>query len=99
MFPSLEIDFYSTVDVTVKIVIASKEAEKINSYKYLGTVIDDKLNWVKNANLVSQTTQVIIFTYILSIFDVDKSILIMFYRYFIKSVLTFCWFYGLNVSY
>lgn len=64
MFPSLEIDFYSTVDVTVKIVIASKEAEKINSYKYLGTVIDDKLNWVKNANLVSQTTQVIIFTYI-----------------------------------
>lgn len=98
MFPSLEIDFYSTVDVTVKIVIASKEAEKINSYKYLGTVIDDKLNWVKNANLVSQTTQVIIFTYILSIFDVDKSILIMFYRYFIKSVLTFCWFYGLNVS-
>lgn len=98
MFPSLEIDFYSTVDVTVKLVIASKEAEKINSYKYLGTVIDDKLNWVKNANLVSQTTQVIIFTYILSIFDVDKSILIMFYRYFIKSVLTFCWFYGLNVS-
>ncbi len=41
----------------------------------------------------------IIVTYILSIFDVDKSILIiMFYRYFIKSVLTFCWFYGLIVK-
>ncbi len=34
-------------------------------------------------------------------FDVDKSILIMFYRSFIETVLTFamiCWFYGLNVK-
>lgn len=32
MFPRLEIDFFSTVDVTAKLVIASKEAEKVNSY-------------------------------------------------------------------
>ncbi len=34
-------------------------------------------------------------------FDVDISILIMFYRSFIETVLTFsmiCWFYGLNVK-
>ncbi len=37
-----------------KVVIAGKEVEKVNSYKYVGTVIDDKLSWVENTNLVSK---------------------------------------------
>lgn len=48
------IEFYNSVDIQSKIVIAGKEVEKVNSYKYLGTVIDDKLSWVENTKLGSK---------------------------------------------
>ncbi len=40
-----------------KVVIAGKEVEKVNSYKYVGTVIDDTLSWVENTNLVISKAQ------------------------------------------
>lgn len=79
-----------------------KEVDKVSSYKYLGTVIDDKLSWVENTNLVLSKAQNRLYLLRkLKSFYVDKSILVMFYRSFIETVLTFamiCWFYGLNVK-
>ncbi len=74
------------LDIPSKVVIAGKEVEKISSYKYLGTVIDDKLSWVENTNLV--VSKALYLLRKLKSFDVDKSILIMCYISFIETVLT-----------
>ncbi len=98
----MTIEFYNSVEIPSKVVIAGKEVEKVSSYKYLGTLIDDKLRWVENTNLIISKAQKRLYLLRkLKSFEVDKSILIMFYRSFIETVLTFamiCWFYGLNVK-
>ncbi len=48
----MTIELYNSVDIQSKVVTAGKEVEKVNPYKYLGTVIDNKLSWVENTNLV-----------------------------------------------
>ncbi len=98
----MTIKFHNSADIKSKEVIAGKEVEKVNSYKYLGKIIADKLSWVGNTNLVVSKAQKRL--YLLrkrKSFDVDKSILIMFYGSFIETILTYamiCWFYGLNVK-
>jgi len=98
----MTIEFYNSVGTQSKVVIAGKEVEKVSSYKYLGTLIDDKLRWVEHTNfIVSKAQKRLYLLRKLKSFEVVKSILIMFYRSFIESVLTFamiCWFYGLNVK-
>jgi len=86
----MTIEFYDTVRTLSKVVIAFKEVDKVSSNKYLGTLIDDKFYCIESTKMV-----------IFKSSEVDKSILIMFYRSFLESVLTFamiCWFYGLNVK-
>ncbi len=57
---------------------------------------------MENTNLlVSKAQKRLYLLRKLKSFDVDKSILIMFYRSFIETVLTFamiCWFHGINVK-
>ncbi len=91
----MTIEFYNSVEIPSKVVIAGKEVEKVSSYKYLGTLIDDKLRWVENTNLIISKAQKRLYLLRkLKSFEVDKSILIMFYRSLLKLFWPLLWSVG-----
>ncbi len=57
----MTIEFYNSVEIPSKVVTAGKEVEKVSSYKYLGTLIDDKLRWVENKSYYIESTKTVIF--------------------------------------
>ncbi len=70
--------------------IKGQTIEVVQSYKYLGTVIDDKLNFVANCEAVCKRGQQRLHCLRkLSRFYIDQTIMTMFYRAFIESVLSF----------
>ena len=75
--------------------------EKVNEYKYLGTVLDNKLTFESNTScIVKKCHQKMICMFRLKSFGVSRKTLQMFYRSFIESVLTsscVCWFGTLSV--
>ena len=98
----LIIDFRTREHACSKSVIHGKEVQIVSTYKYLGTVFDDKLTWDENTNaVIKKCNQRLYFLRKLNSFSVDKSILKLFYSSFIESVLTFsfvCWFFSLSVK-
>ena len=76
--------------------------ERVSEYKYLGTVIDNKLNFNANTTGVHKKCQSRIYCLQkLRSLRVNQDILASFYRCLIESVLTFgflCWFGGLSVK-
>ena len=65
--------------------------EIVEEYKYLGVLLDNKLQWSKCSDLIYKTVS----------FNVDCTILTLFYKSFIESILTFCivcWFGNATVS-
>ena len=81
---------------------AQLRAQIVDKYKYLGTVIDNKLGWEDNTDAInSKAQQRLFFLRKLNHFQVDNKILSLFYRSFIESVLAFslvCWFKNANVK-
>ena len=62
-----------------------------DEYKYLGTVINHKLNWSSNNNKIhSKSQQRVYFLRKLNNFRVEPTILNMFYKSVIESVMSFC---------
>ncbi len=51
----MTIEFYNSVETPSKVVIAGKEVEKVSSYKYLDTLIDDK------RSLLYESTKTVVF--------------------------------------
>ena len=78
------------------------KVERVTEYKYLGTVLDNKLNFNKNTEFIHIRCQPrIISLQKLKSLNVSAVVLRTFYRSCIESVLTFsclCWFGGLNVK-
>ena len=73
------------------LVIHNHPIEQVSEYKYLGTVIDSKLNWNTNSQLrSSKANQRLYFLRKLKEFHVDIMILNLFYQSLIQSILTFC---------
>ena len=76
--------------------------ELVNEYKYLGTVLDNRLKFDVSTDLTHKKCQSRVFCLQkLRHLNVSDEILQTFYRSFIESVLTFsflCWFGGLNVK-
>ncbi len=76
--------------------------EIVNEYKYLGTVIDEKLSWDKNTGVIYRRgLQRLYFMWKLRQFGVDKHILVLLYRSFVESILAFCfiaWHFSLSVN-
>ena len=76
--------------------------EKVNEYKYLGTVLDNKLTFESNTNcIVKKCHQRMFCIFRLRSFGVSRKTLQMFYCSFIDSVLTssfVCWFGTLSVK-
>jgi len=94
------IDFRKTPHTAYPTIIKGTAVEMVDSYKYLGTIIDKNLTHDLNTSTICKKgLQRLYFLRRLKSFNVDKTLMVLFYRSFIESVLTFCLisFYG-NLS-
>ena len=75
--------------------IQDQEVEIVDTYKYLGVVIDNRLNWAPHVDKVLKKTQSrLFFLRKLRSFNVCNRMLIMFYQTVVSSVMTYalvCW--------
>ena len=82
--------------------IKEQEVDVVESYKYLGCVIDNKLKFNVNVETICKRGQQRLYCLRrLSKFKVDRSLMILFYKSYIESVLTFtmlCWYGILGVK-
>ena len=89
----------STSDVE-ECMIKGEEVERVEVYKYLGTMIDNNLTFKANSDVIfKKCKQRMHVLYTLRAFNVNKVIMERCYQSFIQSVLTFsmvCWFGSLN---
>ena len=88
---------------SLQIFIGGVKVERVTEYKYLGTVLDNKLNFNKNSDFIHKICQPRLFgLQKLRSLNVSATVLHTFYRSCIESVLTFSflqsWFGGLNVK-
>ena len=87
----LIIDFRVKKDPLLPVKIKDQCVEIVNSYKYLGVIIDDKLDWDAHASKVnSKMSQRLFFLRKLNSFHIDSKILYLFYTSVIESILLFC---------
>ncbi len=96
------IDFRAQAPKHDPTVINGQPMDCVESYKYLGTVIDDKLSFNMNCEEVCKKGhQRLFYLWKLSRFNIDKTMLILFYRTFIESILSFSlvsWFGNLTLK-
>ena len=75
--------------------IGEEAVEIVNNYKYLGIIIDNKLKWDHNTDLLYQKGQQrLYFLRKLKYFRLDTELLELFYSAVVQSVITFgsvCW--------
>ena len=72
------------------LVIHDQSIERVSEYKYLGTTVDNKINWNRNTQIVADTaSQRLYFLRKQKEFHVDNRILVLFHQSFIQSILTF----------
>jgi hypothetical protein len=95
------IDFGTKEYIHEPTVINNTNVELVKSYKYLGVIIDDKLKWNENIELIcSKVRKQMYFLRKLKEFDVCSSVLRLFFDSVIFSVLCYglvCWFGNLPV--
>ena len=71
--------------------IKNEAVEQVSDYKYLGVSIDNKLDWRVHTSLLhSKVNKRMFFLRKLKLFKVDNSLLYLFYRSTIESMITFC---------
>ena len=91
----LIIDFRKTKSVPDPVTIKGQIVERVETYKYLGIVIDNQLNWKEHAKQVSTKANTrLYFLRKLRSFDVSADILNLFYSSVVRSVMSFglvCW--------
>ena len=78
------------------LVIGGENVEVVNNFKYLGTVIDDRLKFSENVNLICKKSQQRLYLLRkLRSFGVNSTVLETAYRSLIESILGFnisCWY-------
>ncbi len=96
------IDLRRNVTNTGKTSINDQEIEVVTEYKYLGSIIHDKLCFESNTSLLCKKGQQRLYCLRkLAKFNVDKTLLTLFYRSFVESVVTFsliCWYGSITVK-
>ena len=89
------IDFRILKDVLPPVTIENQIVEIVQNYKYLGLIIDEKLNWRDNSKiLLSRLNQRLYFLRRLRSFNFSTQSLKMFYMSIIESIVCFgisCW--------
>ena len=84
------IDFRRNTEPVQPVVIKGESVEIVSTYKYLGVVIDDKLDWSNQADSVYKKGQTrLFFLRKLRSFKVCSRMLCMFYHSMVSCVLTF----------
>ena len=84
------VDFRRDRPKLTPLVVKGEAVEMVDQYKYLGSIIDNKLNWSANAQaLVRKGNQRLFFLRRLRSFGVGPRLLELFYRATVESVLTF----------
>ena len=82
-------DFRRSAKFHEPLVIHNHTIQHVTEYKYLGTVIHNKLKWNKNSQILcGKANQRLHFLRKLKEFHVDNSILVVFYKSLIQSILT-----------
>ena len=98
----MSIDFSKQAHTHDATTIKGQLVECVDSYKYLGTIIDCKLNFQENCEAVCKKGQQRLHCLRkLSFFHVDKTMMTLFYHAFIESILSFSlvsWFGSLSVK-
>ena len=98
----LLVDFRRGPHPTQITVINGQPVEIVPSYKYLGTIIDSKLNFDENTAMLCKKGQQRLFCLRkLARFHVDRSLMKLFYTAYIHSVISFsliCWFGNLSIT-
>ena len=98
----MTIDFRKSRPATVPLSINDQAVESVQQYKYLGTVIDDRLSFEHQIDAVcKKANQRMYFLRKLRNINMDSKFMEMFYSCFIESVLTFafiCWFGSINLK-
>ena len=96
------IDFRNRETSVKPVYVNDTAVEIVSEYKYLGTIIDDRLNWNKNTeNVYKKCQQRLHFLRKLRSFDVDIKLLKLFYISFVQSVWSFglqCWYNSLSLQ-
>ena len=83
-------DFRRGAETHCPLTINDCNVERVNEYKYLGTIVDDQLNWNRNTEKTfRKANQRLYFLRKLKKFQVDRTILCLFYQTLIQSILTF----------
>lgn len=86
----MAIDFRKNAKTPEPVMIKGQLMEQVQSYKYLGTIIDCTLNFKENFKAVNRKGHQRLFCLRkLARFHIDKTIMTLFYHAFIESVLTF----------
>ena len=86
----LLIDFRKSKNTPDPVTINNKEVERVESFKYLGVIIDNKLSWNQNTDsIVNKLNTRLYCLRKLNSFNVNSNILQIFYTSIISSVLTF----------
>ena len=68
-----------------------EQVERVCNYKYLGVTINEKLEWHPHAsNIFSKMSQRMYFIRSLNSFCIDKTMIHLFYRATMLSVMSFC---------
>ena len=87
----LIVNFGNDNNVGPSVAIDDKHVEIVDSYKYLGSVIDNKLKGDQNLNRITKKArQRLFFLRKLNYVKVNNKILTLFYTSIIQSVITFC---------
>ena len=87
----LVIDFRIKKNPLSPLVIKDQEIEQVQTCKYLGVMIDDKLNWQMHSSAVcKRLNRRMFFLRKLRSLQIDSTILSLFYRSTIQSILSFC---------
>jgi len=95
------IDFRKSTSFPPPTIMKGADVEMVDSYKYLGVVLDNKLCFQSHVNVTSKKVQQrLFFLRKMRTFHVSSEMMTLFYRSFIESLLTFCivaWFGNLNL--
>ena len=83
-------------------VVHGEQVDLVSTYKYLGTTFDNKLKFDVNCQMLCKKGQQRLYCLRkLANFQVDKSLMKLFYSAFIESIISFsiiCWYGNLNLK-
>ena len=84
------IDFRTKREAPPPVILKGSEVDRVKSFKYLGVVFDDMLNWKENTNSLIKKVNTRFYCFNkLKSFKISKHLLQMFYSSVISGVLSF----------